>query len=129
MLSMLLAAYAALVVRVVDGDSVIVHVPAWDQTPFAVISVRVLGIDTPETHKPPGKCKAELVKGAAAKAYALALMPPGTPLTVTYHHWDKYGGRIDADLTLQDGRDFGQAIVAQGLARPYDGGKKASWCH
>jgi endonuclease YncB( thermonuclease family) len=56
----------ATVVQVLDGDTVKVRVPAWRETPFEVLSVRVLGIDTPETHAALAKCPLELERGKAA---------------------------------------------------------------
>jgi len=41
---------------------------------------------------------------------------------------DEYAGRIDARVQLADGRDLGAAMIAEGLARPYDGGKREGWC-
>jgi len=36
--------------------------------------------------------------------------------------------RVDAYVVLRDGRDLGDALVSAGLARPYDGGHRQSWC-
>ena len=41
--------------------------------------------------------------------------------------WDKFGGRINADVFV-DGADFAQLQIEKGLAVPYDGGTKDSWC-
>lgn len=119
--------YQATVVRVVDGDSVIVSVPAWAATPFGTMSVRISGIDTPESRKPPAKCKAEVALGKAASAYAKTLVQPGAPVVLTLKGWDKYF-RLDGALTLPDGRDWGSVMLVGGYAAPYDGGKKRSWC-
>ena len=119
--------YQATVVRVVDGDSVIVSVPAWAATPFETISVRVAGIDTPESRKPPAKCVAEVALGKAASAYAKELVKPGAAVVVTYRRLDKYA-RVDGGLTLPDGRDWATVMLGNGMARPYDGGTKSSWC-
>ena len=101
--ALLVSAYPATVVKVVDGDSVIVDVPAWAETPFHRMSIRVVGIDTPEKRRPPAKCAAEVRLGLAASAYART-------------------------LALPDGRDWGALMIAGGYARPYDGGRKSSWC-
>jgi len=119
--------YQATVVRVVDGDSVIVSVPAWAATPFGTMSVRISGIDTPESRKPPAKCKAEVALGKTASAYAKTLVQPGAPVMLTLKGWDKYF-RLDGALTLPDGRDWGSVMLAGGYAAPYDGGAKTSWC-
>ena len=41
--------------------------------------------------------------------------------------WDKYGGRVLVDVYL-DGKLYKDEIINAGLARPYDGGTKESWC-
>ena len=41
--------------------------------------------------------------------------------------WDKYGGRILADVYI-DGMSYKHEIIEAGLAREYDGGKKLGWC-
>ena len=40
---------------------------------------------------------------------------------------DKYPRRVDAYVTMPDGRDLGLALIAAGLARPYSGGHRAGW--
>jgi micrococcal nuclease len=59
------------VARVVDGDTIVVRFGNDDET------VRLLGIDTPETHKPntPVECY-----GPEAAARLEALLPKGTPV-------------------------------------------------
>ena len=42
-------------------------------------------------------------------------------------NWDKYGGRIDAEVWIDDIL-LSDALIAAGLARPYNGGKRAGWC-
>ena len=71
---------------------------------------RVYGINAPELHTDAGK---------AARDHVLELCPVGTPVTVTSHHWDKYGGRYDGSITLPDGRDLAATMVADGFALVY----------
>ena len=119
--------YAGTVVRVVHGDSVVVSVAAWASTPFDPISVRIAGIDTPESRKPPAKCVKEVALGKAASAYAKTLVKPGDAVTIGYRGRDKFM-RIDADLTMPDGRDFATVMLASGKAFPYAGGTKRRYC-
>jgi endonuclease YncB( thermonuclease family) len=42
-------------------------------------------------------------------------------------HNDKYGGRVDADVSDSKG-DVGEAMVAKKLARAYSGGHRGGWC-
>lgn len=122
-----LPTYTATVVSVTDGDSLRVLVPAWRDTPFANIAIRVAGIDTPESRKPLAKCAAEIALGKAATAYAKTLLHPGDAVVLTYKSWDKYG-RIDGAITLPDGRDLATVMLASGMAKTYNGGTKQKWC-
>ena len=118
--------YQATVERVVDGDTVRVHIPSFP-APFNPIAVRVDHINTPEKRHPAPDC--EIVLGVKASEYASAVMPDGQTITVVYDdsREDKYG-RLLARIVLPDGRDYGQSLIAAGLAKPYDGGKKVEWC-
>ncbi|MCY4102385.1 MAG: thermonuclease family protein [bacterium] len=69
------AAARAEVVRVVDGDTVVVALEGGRTE-----NVRLIGIDTPE--KPGGHLPAECF-GAEATAFASVLLPPGTPVLLT----------------------------------------------
>jgi len=41
---------------------------------------------------------------------------------------DKYGGRVLADATTRGTPDVSNALLMKGLARPYSGGHRESWC-
>lgn len=103
----------ARVVRVVDGDTIRVSVDGREQ------SVRLLGIDTPETHRPgtPIECG-----GPQASAHMQALAPPGTRVVLepdsTQDSEDRYG-RLLAYVRLPDGRLAEDAQVAAGWATVY----------
>ena len=118
--------YKATVEHVVDGDTVRVHIPSFPP-PFNPIAVRVDHVNTPESRRPAPEC--EIVLGLRAKDYALAVMPDGQEITVIYDdsRQDKYG-RLLARIVLPDGRDYGDALIAAGLAKPYNGEKKTEWC-
>jgi endonuclease YncB( thermonuclease family) len=122
------AVLVAIALSVTDGDTVRVRIPDWSGTPFGTISVRVLGIDTPESTKAHAKCPAEIALGLQAKSYAKQLIPPNTRLGFVYSQFDKYGGRVLGTLQLPDGRDFGTVMIGAGLAQPYYGKTKGSWC-
>ena len=49
-------------------------------------------------------------------------------LTVLRVGLDKYGGRVLADAATRSVPDISTAMLATGLARPYGGGKRQSWC-
>lgn len=103
----------ARVVRAVDGDTLKVSVGGRLQ------SVRVLGIDTPETHRPgtPIEC------GGPEASAAMASLVRGRPLVRlerdrTQARVDRYG-RLLAYVRLPDGRSVGSEQVRAGWAMAY----------
>tara|TARA_R110000823_G_scaffold205137_5_gene336095 strand:+ start:60 stop:482 length:423 start_codon:yes stop_codon:yes gene_type:complete len=119
--------YDYTVVRVIDGDTVKVEAPWVPVELGKEISIRVIGIDTPEKGGR-AKCPAEAALGAKATKFAQEVIKPGQVVQVNLISWDKFGGRIDATI-LVNGKDFGKMQIDAGLARPYDGGTKSSWCN
>lgn len=75
-------------------------------------SVRLLGCNAPEL---------ATVDGKAALAFIETLLKVGDPVTLVSHGWDKYGGRIDGQVTLADGRDLTATMIAAGHAIAWDG--------
>lgn len=125
----------ARVVRVVDGDTIVVRARIWFGQDVET-SVRVRGLDTPELK---GRCPAEISAAGAARDYARRLLPAGAKVTLTRIAPDKYAARVDARVALpaasessrqatKDERDFAQAMLAAGHGRPYDGGRRGAWC-
>ena len=105
-------AASALVVRVVDGDTVIGRLPGQSD-----VRVRIIGVDTPETVKPdtPVACFGEV-----ASTYAKTLLT-GRTVRVAYEpedRLDKYGRQL-WDIWLPDGRFLAGLLVADGLGRAY----------
>lgn len=100
------------VTQVVDGDTLTVDVDGTSE------SIRVLGINTPETKY---SSKGAECFGAEASAYAKSLLE-GTSVELTSDDSqdtrDKYN-RILAYVTLPDGRDFGQVMITDGYAYEY----------
>lgn len=121
------ARYQWPVVGVIDGDTLKVHLPGLP-TELQPVKVRVRGIDTPELH---GKCASEKLAAKKAGAFTRHLVDTATakkrPIHFSKIDWDKYGGRIDADVAI-DGRSLADMLVGAGLARRYDGGKRGGWC-
>lgn len=119
-------AVEATVIKVKDGDTFAVRAEPWPGLEVSV-SVRVRGIDTPEKSWR-AKCPREIQLGAMASDAAAEMVPIGSRIYLTEISEGKYGGRVVAKVFLPDGSDYGQALVSLGLARPYDGGTKLSWC-
>lgn len=121
--------YRWIVLGAVDGDTLNVELPGLPPE-LQPVKIRVLGIDTPESGGR-AKCKSERDLGAKATALTRFLINDAQrrqrPIAFHQIGWDKYGGRIDAKVTI-DGRSLGDTLIGAGLARAYDGGKRAGWC-
>lgn len=105
---MIYGPYRATADSVVDGDTLHVAIDlGFGLTEH--LSCRIYGVNAPELSTQEGK---------DAKAFAQTLLPPGSAITLTSYGWDKYGGRFDGKVTLQDGRDFATVMVAEGHAVP-----------
>jgi micrococcal nuclease len=108
------AGTGARVVRVVDGDTLVVAGGGAGER-----YVRLLGIDTPETHRPgtPIECG-----GPQATRSMETLAPPGTPVTLerdpTQDRIDRYG-RTLAYVRLPGGRLAETAQLESGWATVY----------
>jgi micrococcal nuclease len=103
----------ARVVRVVDGDTIRVSVDGREQP------VRLLGIDTPETHRPGVAIECG---GPEASLSMERLVPPGTRVTLEpdpgQDRVDRYD-RLLAYVRLPDGRLAEDAQVLAGWATVY----------
>lgn len=113
---------AAKVIRAVDGDTLEIEVSIWLGLNQKT-SVRLRGLDTPEIK---GKCQIEKDLALAAKTRLAKLAGAKVWLRNVTH--DKYAGRVLAEVVNLAGDDIGLLMIADGLARPYDGGKRKSWC-
>lgn len=86
--------------------------------------VRIAGIDAPETHPP--RCPAEARLGEAATAKLQALLNSGAvTMTSIDRDRDTYG-RLLRNVQV-DGADVGEALIADGVAREYESGRRG-WC-
>lgn len=99
----------ATVVRVVDGDTIVVHLAGRDE------NVRLLGIDTPETHKPdsPVECF-----GPEAAERLGSLLPKGTVVRLVrdVEARDRYDRLLAYVYRDGDGLFVDLAMVADGYA-------------
>ena len=110
------------VVRVLDGDTIEISAQVWLGLRLTS-HVRIRGIDTPELR---GECASE--KAMAAQARDRLMRLAGTSISIAHIADDKYAGRVLADAVAADGTNLGAAMLASGLARPYDGGTRGDWC-
>jgi endonuclease YncB( thermonuclease family) len=110
------------VVRVVDGDTLAVRAQVWLGQQVTTL-VRLAGIDAPELA---GGCAAERDMGGRARRALKRLAGRGVILHDL--RFGKFAGRIVARVHAADGRDLAAALIAQGLARPFKGGRRGGWC-
>jgi endonuclease YncB( thermonuclease family) len=110
--------------HVYDGDTFYFLMPGmWPE--LARIGVRVRGIDTPEIK---GKCVQEVTRAKAARLFTYNLLKTTQGKVELYNvKWDKYGGRVDADVAI-GGVPLARELIKNGLAREYFGGKRTGWC-
>nr|CAD6429857.1 nuclease [Rhizobium sp. Q54] len=111
----------AKVLRVIDGDTLLVEARPWPQQKVEVY-VRIRGIDTPELRS---SCLSERQTGAAAKASLERMTSAAPTVHLSHISGDKYFGRVVADVTLPDGARPADHLLLAGLAVGYDGGRKS----
>lgn len=125
------------VVRVYDGDTCTVDIRRFyvkgkdgktevleDNHPIISesINIRTRGVDTPEIKSKDEKSKALAIK---ARNYVRERLRDAKKITLRNIVKDKYF-RLVATVDV-DGHDIAQDLIHEGLALPYDGGKKADW--
>lgn len=99
---------------VVDGDTIYLH----------GVKIRIAGIDAPETHD--FKCADEKNLGDRATMRLQQLLNNGAiRLTSIDRDEDVYGRKL-RNVSV-DGKDVGDALISDGLARGYYG-RKTGWC-
>jgi micrococcal nuclease len=101
---------------VIDGDTI----------RYAGAKIRIADIDAPETHDP--RCASEAALGARATRRLLGLMNAG-PFEVVRagsRDLDTYGRELR--IIQRDGRSITDVMVAEGLARRWDGARHP-WCN
>lgn len=101
--------------RVIDGDTV-----SWRGE-----RVRLVGFDTPEIFSP--RCASEAQTGEMARRMLAGMIATARSAELAIRpERDRYGRTLA--VLLLDGADVGPRLVAAGLARPYEAGRRQSWC-
>jgi len=119
--------YTYKVTRVIDGDTVAFEAPFMPDPLKKELSIRVLGVDTPEKGFR-AKCPAEDAKGQAATEFTKKKVAGAKSIQIELKEHDKYGGRVLGDVII-DGERLSQLLIKNGFARPYFGEAKSSWCN
>ncbi len=115
--------YPAEVIRVIDGDTFEARVQVWPGLDVST-KVRLRGIDAAELH---ARCSGELTQAQAARTALQTILTEGG-VSLSQVGIDKYGGRVDAAVATRSTADVSTALLHGGFARPYDGGKRGTWC-
>ncbi len=117
------------VVKVYDGDTITVESKISfngkiiEESPLYKISVRLLGIDTPEIK---GKSEDEKIKAKQAKE-ALQNLILDKNVNFKNNQTEKYG-RLLADVYLTENNlHVNNWMIENNYAKKYDGGKKEEW--
>jgi endonuclease YncB( thermonuclease family) len=118
--------YDAQILRVSDGDTVVIAAPFLPQPLKPELAVRIFGVDTPEKGFR-GQCDSEKQRGEAASVFTKNLVKASTQRQVILYGWDKFGGRVLGDIIL-NGQSLRAQLIANGFAREYYGDAKQSWC-
>ena len=94
--------------RVIDGDSIVVHVKIMPSVELHGIHVRLQGINAPELRHE---------GGPAARDFLRSLLPEGAEITLVSSQEDKYG-RLLARVLLDDGSDASSLMLSSANAAP-----------
>jgi endonuclease YncB( thermonuclease family) len=119
--------YDAKIVRVNDGDTVVIAAPFLPAPLKPELAVRVYGVDTPEKGFR-AQCPSEDQRGQAATAFTKNAVASTQKHQVIIYGWDKFGGRILGDMIL-NGVSLRSELIKNGFAREYYGEAKQSWCN
>lgn len=119
--------YDAQIVRVNDGDTVVISAPFLPAPLKPELAVRVYGVDTPEKNHL-AKCESEKQRGLAATEFTKKVVSASQKRQVVLYSWDKFGGRVLGDILL-NGQSLRMMLIQNGYAREYYGDAKTSWCN
>ena len=119
--------YDAQIVRVNDGDTVVIAAPFLPAPLKPELAVRIFGVDTPETGFR-AQCPAEDARGKAATEFTKNAVASSQQRQVVLYDWDKFGGRVLGDIVL-NGVSLRAMLIQNGFAREYYGEAKQSWCN
>lgn len=112
------------IVKVIDGDTIKVRAPNLPAE-LSNLAIRVRGVDAPERGGK-ARCPWEFDHAEQASLFTERFLHRG-PIRLARMQWDKYGGRVLADIYVEN-RSLAEGLIEAGLARSYDGGKRTGWC-
>ena len=119
--------YDAQILRVSDGDTVVISAPFLPSPLKPELAIRIYGDDTQEKgHR--AQCPSEDQRGQAATQFTKNAVATTQKHQVTLYAWDKFGGRVLGDIIL-NGVSLRAELIKNGFAREYFGDAKQSWCN
>lgn len=110
--------------EIYDGDTVKIIVLFGDLP--VKLSLRILGVDTPEIKNGEGRLPEEHSAAIKVRDYMRSLFPKNIA-KICIRDWDKYGGRVLGELFLETGENVSEILIHGKWARPYRGEKKKAW--
>ena len=112
--------YNCKIVRVIDGDSIIVDIDLGFGLWIHGESIRLFGVDCPECRS---RDPEEKAAGLAAKEFVKGLLHDGGTYTLTTKEKGKFGRYLGV-IMLSDNTSVNAALVSEHLAVPYSGQNK-----
>lgn len=114
------------VIEVIDGDTIKIDASQESELiKYLEYSVRISSIDAPEIHT---KSDCEKKLGLQAKKFLQSIVKNNQLIKIINPTWDKYGGRILAELEIND-QSISQLMIDNKHAIAYFGQKKnIIWC-
>lgn len=119
--------YDAQILRVSDGDTIVIAAPFLPAPLKPELAVRIYGVDTPEKGFR-AQCPSEDARGKAASEFTKNAVNSAAKRQVVLYSWDKFGGRVLGDIIL-NGQSLRSELIKNGFAREYYGDTKQSWCN
>ncbi len=110
---------------VYDGDTVS-FLMLYGNKPLKM-HMRILGIDTPEVRAAEDRLAEEKTAGMMSQRRLMELIGVNKITSAILRDNDKYGGRVLGELYTASGKSISSIMLAEGYAKPYDGGKKRPW--
>ena len=115
------------VVRVIDGDTVLVDASADLPAALAKLRVRLPGVDAPEIGAR-AECEAEREAGERAAAVVGDLLDAAISVVVRDPEWGKWSGRVVADIVLDGEHSLRAVLAGAGYVHPDYLHTDPGWC-
>lgn len=112
------------ILEILDGDTVTAQIHVWIGQDIK-INVRLNGIDAPEMK---GQCEKERKMAVAAQQELKHLLADDR-IRLYDIRLEKYAGRVLARAKTTGGIDISEHMIKNGLAHPYHGEKRKTWCN